>query len=493
MKRIKFIDTTIRDGQQCLWATRMENRMFLPYLSEMDRIGFDWIDLVGGAVFDVCVRYLREDPWERMRLSAASTPNTPLNVWSRGQSLFTFEFFSDDIVDLTIRQCAANGIRRYTCYDAINDVRNIELSTRTAKEAGLFISGHVVYTISPVHTDEYYAKKAREIVALGVDSIGLKDPSGLLTPQRAATLIPALRQAAGDLPLEVHTHCRSGLGELSAIESVKLGVDIVHTGVRPLASSDALPEVRFVADQLRALGFQVDLKDADLARMEAYFTDVAISNNKPLGKPNRYDPFLYEHQVPGGMISNLRSQLRDLKMEHRLTEVLEEAVQVRADLGYPILVSPFAQFVITQSVINVVQGERYATIPDEIARYVLGYYGEIAGKVADNVLDRVTSITGIKEPIRERPGALVPPRIEKLKAERGPFKSANDLLLAAYYPDSQLEPLFARRTGASMRATQGSQFKTLKTLLRELRPSAPGHIAVQTHDLTFQGTVSNSL
>jgi len=489
MKRIKFVDTTVRDGQQCLWATRMENRMFLPYLPQMDRIGFDWIDLVGGAVFDVCVRYLREDPWERMRLAAALCPNTPLNVWTRGQSLFTFEFFADDIVDLTIRQCAANGIRRYTCYDAINDIRNIELSIRSAKDAGLFISGHVVYTISPVHTDAYYANKAREIVALGVDSLGLKDPSGLLTPQRVTTLIPALREVAGDLPLEIHTHCRSGLGELSVIEAVKFGVDIVHTGVRPLASSDALPEVRFVADQLRALGYQVDLKDADLAAMEAYFTNVAIANNKPHGKPHRYDPFLYEHQVPGGMISNLRSQLKDLNMEHRLDEVLEEAVQVREDLGYPILVSPFAQFVITQSVINVVQGEHYATIPDEVARYVLGYYGEIAGKVADDVLDRVTSASGIKDPIRERLGALVPPRIEKLKAERGPFRSANELLLAAYYPDSQLEPLFARRGDAAVRITQGAGFKDLKTLLKELRPASPGRVALQTGGLNFQGAI----
>jgi oxaloacetate decarboxylase (Na+ extruding) subunit alpha len=488
MKRIKFVDTTVRDGQQCLWATRMENHMFLPYLSQMDRIGFDWIDLVGGAVFDVCVRYLREDPWERMRLAAHLCRRTPLNVWSRGQSLFTFEFFPDDIVDLTVRQVAANGIRRYTCYDAINDIRNIELSVRTARAAGLFVSGQVVYTVSPVHTDAYYAKKAQEVVALGVSSVGLKDPSGLLTPQRASTLIPALRAAAGSTPLEVHTHCRSGLGELALIESVKLGADIAHTGVRPLASSDALPEVRFVADQLRKLGFAVDLDDKDLERMETYFTQVAIENDKPLGTPRRYDPFLYEHQVPGGMISNLRSQLKDLKMEHRLPEVLEDAVRVREELGYPILVSPFAQFVITQSVINVVQGERYATIPDEIARYVLGYYGEIAGTVAADVLDRVTSTFGIKEPIRERPGALIPPRIDKLKAERGPFKSENDLLLAAYYSASQLEPLFARRGQLSAEtAPYHRAAKDLKAILKELRPAAPGRVTVRSGGLIFQG------
>ena len=314
MKRIKFIDTTVRDGQQSLWATRMRNHMFLPYLPEMDRIGFDWIDLVGGAVFDVCVRYLHEDPWERMRLAAERCPRTPLNVWTRGQSLFTFEFFPDDIVELTIYNRAANGIRRYT----LNDIRNIELSIRTAKDVGLFISGQVVYTVSPVHTDAYYAKKAREIVALGVNSIGLKDPSGLLTPERVSTLLPALRKAAGNVPLEVHRHCRSGLGELAVVDSVTLGADIVHTGVRPLASSDALPEVGFVVSRLRELGYEVELDDAGLARMQGYFFRVAQDNDMPVGMPRRYDPFLYEHQVPGGMISNLRSQLRDLQMEHRL-------------------------------------------------------------------------------------------------------------------------------------------------------------------------------
>jgi oxaloacetate decarboxylase alpha subunit len=486
MKRIKFVDTTVRDGQQSLWATRMQNHMFLPYLPEMDRIGFDWIDLVGGAVFDVCVRYLHEDPWERMQLAAKCCPRTPLNVWTRGQSLFTFEFFPDDVVDLTIRHCAANGIRRYTCYDALNDIRNIELSIRTAKEVGLFVSGQVVYTVSPVHTDTYYAKKAREIFSLGVDSIGLKDPSGLLTPQRVSTLLPALREAAGNMPLEVHTHCRSGLGELAVVDSVKLGADIVHTGVRPLASSDALPEVRYVADRLRELGYRVGLDDAGLERMEAYFTRVAKDNDMPIGMPRRYDPFLYEHQVPGGMISNLQSQLRDLQMEHRLAEVLEEAVHVREDLGYPILVSPFAQFVITQAVINVVQEERYATILDEIARYVMGYYGEIAGEVAPTILDRVTRTSGISNPIRERPGALVSPRIAGLRAERGPFKSDGDLLLAAYYSSSQLAPLLAQR---STHVRQGSAPEKLKSILKEARPSATGRIAVKRGDMIFQGAV----
>jgi oxaloacetate decarboxylase alpha subunit len=221
--------------------------------------------------------------------------------------------------------------------------------------------------------------------------------------------------------------------------------------------------------------------------MEAYFTRVAQDNDMPVGTPRRYDPFLYEHQVPGGMISNLRSQLRDLQMEHRLGEVLEEAVQVREDLGYPILVSPFAQFVITQAAINVVQGERYATIPDEIGRYVMGYYGEIAGEVAPKVFDRVASTSGISDPVRERPGALVPPRIEKLKAERGPFKSNGDLLLAAYYSSSQLAPLMARRS--SKHIPEAGAPENLKSILKEARPSANGRIAVKRPDLVFEGAV----
>ena len=323
MRELRFIDVTVRDGQQSLWATRMTNEMILPMLPKMDRMGFAWIDLVGGAVFDVCVRYLHEDPWERMRLASQVTKVTPLNVWTRGQSLFTFEFFPDDIVALALERCAANGMGRLTTYDALNDIRNIEVSVRTAKEAEMFVSGQVVYTVSPVHTDAYYEKKAEEIIALGVDSLGIKDPSGLLTPERARTLVPALRKVAGELPLELHSHCRSGLGELVYLEAAPLGIDILHTGVRPLCSGDALPDVRYVMRHLRERGFEIPVKDADLARMEDYFLDVAETHGKPIGQPRPYDPFLYHHQVPGGMISNLRSQLEDIDMGDRLDAVLE--------------------------------------------------------------------------------------------------------------------------------------------------------------------------
>ena len=488
MRRIRFIDVTLRDGQQSLWATRMTNAMFLPYLGRMDEMGFDWIDLVGGAVFDVCVRYLREDPWQRMRLAAERVTRTPLNVWTRGQSLFTFEFFPDDVVELAIQRCAVNGIRRYTCYDALNDIRNIELSIRAVKDCGMFASAHAVYTVSPVHTDDYYADVARRIVSQGVDSFGLKDPSGLLTPERARTLVPRLRAVIGDVPFELHTHCRSGLGELVCLESVPLGVDILHTGIRPLASGDALPDGRYVARNLREAGYEVGLEDSDLEEMEDYFTEIALANGKPIGVPRRNDPFLYHHQVPGGMISNLRSQLRDIGLEHRLEAVLKEAGEVREDLGYPILVSPFAQFVVTQAVINVVQGERYATIPDEIVRYVLGYYGKPAGPICAEVRERVGAIAGEATPITERPGALVEPRIERLRREGGPFESDDDLLLAAFYKPAELAPLFRERHTVVLEAVVSiAAHGSLKEILNEIRVLPKGRsISVRNADFMIE-------
>lgn len=489
MQALRFIDVTVRDGQQSLWATRMTNEMILPALPRMDRMGFAWIDLVGGAVFDVCVRYLGEDPWERMRLAAAAVSETPLNVWTRGQSLFTFECFPDDIVGLALERCAANGMRRLTTYDALNDIRNIAHSVKTAQDAGMFVSGHVVYTVSPVHTDGYYEKKAREIIELGVDSLGIKDPSGLLTPERARTLVPALKRVAGDLPLELHSHCRSGLGELVYLEAAPLGVDILHTGVRPLASGDALPDARYVLRRLAEDGFGIDIPDQALAELEDYFFEVAERHGKPIGRPLPYDPFLYHHQVPGGMISNLRSQLAEMDMEDRLEAVLEEAGRVREDLGYPILVSPFAQFVVTQAVINVVRGERYATIPDEVARYVLGYYGEIAGTVASNVEDRVRDAAGDAEPVTERPGALVPPRIGKLKSDQGPFETDDDLLLAAFYQPAQVEQLSAARTSPDERRLMPTPVDgTLKGALELLAgmPTGPGSYSISHAGIDLQ-------
>jgi len=438
MRKIGFIDTTLRDAHQCLWSTRMTTAMMLPIAENLDRAGFEAIDLVGGAVFDVCVRFLREDPWERMRVMSEVVTRTPLIVMTRGQSLFTFELFSDDVVALTAERMAANGIRYTTPYDALNDIRNIHVSVKAAKNAGLYVAAGVVYTVSPVHTDDYYVRKTREIVALGVDAVYLKDPSGLLKPERAATLIPRLREAVGSMQLQLHTHCLTGLGPLSALEAIERGVDVVHSATSVLAHGASQPPTEWLVENARRLGYDVPFDLEQLAPVRDHLRYVAAREDKPLGAVAEYDPFHYEHQVPGGMISNLRSQLKAMGIENRLDEILAEAAAVRKDLGYPIMVSPFAQYVATQATLNVIGGERYKTVPDEVRRYVLGYYGELAAPVEPNLYDRIVAGERV---VSERPGDLLAPMLERVRRERGPFDSDDDLLLAVFYGEDQYRPL----------------------------------------------------
>jgi oxaloacetate decarboxylase alpha subunit len=439
-KAIQLVDVTLRDAHQCLWATRMTTAMMADIAPRLDRAGFAAIDLIGGAVFDVCVRYLREDPWERMRIVSSWVKKTPLIVMTRGQSLFTFEFFPDDIVELTAERIFANGMRYHTPYDALNDIRNMQVPVRAAKKVGLYTAGGVVYTVSPVHTDDYYARKTRELVSLGVDAVYLKDPSGLLTPERAKTLIPAIKTACGTLPLHLHSHCLTGLAPYTACRAVKLGVDVVHTATSTLSNGASHPATEWFVRNIRRDGFEVPVDLAPVEEVAERLRYIARREDKPLGKIVEYDAFHYEHQMPGGMISNLKSQLTPLGIADRLPEVLEEAARIRCDLGYPIIVSPFAQFVMTQAVLNVVGKERYATVPDEVRKYVLGYYGEIAGPIDPNLFDRITKGA---EPTSARPGDLLEPGIPEIRRERGPFVSDDDLLLAAFYPDREYKALKA--------------------------------------------------
>jgi oxaloacetate decarboxylase (Na+ extruding) subunit alpha len=470
--RMRFVDVTTRDGHQSLWATRMTNAMILPIARHMDTVGFDWINLEGGAVFDVCVRFLSEDPWERMRLVAERVQHTPIDIMTRGQSLFTFRFFADDVVDLTIRRIRANGMHRVTVYDALNDTRNLALSVHVGHEEGLHVCAGLVYTHSPVHTDEYYQLVARELVTLGADSVMIKDPSGLLLPERVKTLVPALKTVVGQVPLELHSHSQSGMAEPCYLEAARLGIDIIHTASEPLAGGASLPSTEYCRKHLEREGIKSNLSPEGLAVMTDYFTGVARRHGFPLATPHRYNPALYRHQVPGGMISNLRTDLKRMGLEDREEEILEEAEQVRVDLGYPILVSPFAQFVITQAMLNVLGKERYRTVPDEVRRYVLGYYGRLAGAVDADVADRVLAGNGSSaEPFTGRAGERIPPTLPSLRAERGPFDSDDDLLLAAFYSDTELEGV---REARKRPASQIQDATPLSQLLAGLRDCPPG-------------------
>ena len=441
-KNVRFIDVTLRDAHQCLWATRMTTAMMKDIAPFLDRAGFEAIDLVGGAVFDVCVRFLREDPWERMRILNSWVTETPLIIHTRGQCLFTFEFFSDDVVKLAAERFAANGMRYHTPYDPINDVRNLRIPIEAARRLGIHTVPGLVYTLSPVHTDEYYAQKAGELVGIGVDGVFIKDPSGLLTPDRAITLVPAIKKAIGDLPLQLHSHCLSGLSPYTALVAVEHGIDVLHTATSTLANGASHPATERMVENCRRRGHTADL-DLDAIREVAERLDyIAKVEGKPVGQVLEYDDFHFHHQVAGGMISNLKVQLEGVGLLDRIEDILEEAGRVRADLGYPIVVSPFAQYIVTQAVLNVMaidQGrERYDSIPDEVRLYARGGYGEIAGEIDPDLYDR---LCGGKEPITERAGALVPPSLDRIRETRGPFASDDDLLLAAFYDDTQYSAL----------------------------------------------------
>lgn len=452
MKReIDFIDVTLRDAHQCLWSTRMTTAMMMPILATIDRAGYTILNVLGGAVFDVCVRFLKENPYARMRELTRHLRHTPADALTRGQSLYTFEIFPDDVIELNARHLAACGIEWLTIYDALNDVRNLESSVVAGRAAGLKINAMLVYTLSPVHTDAYYQQCCRELVALGVDHVAVKDPTGLLTPERARTLFPALVETAGTTPLQLHSHCQSGLAPEVYAEAIRAGFSFFQTASEPLANGASLPATEEVLAHARALGAGTKLDPQALASIAAYFRWICRREGKPMGERARHDASLYQHQVPGGMISNLRSQLATLGIEHRLPEILEEVAQVRADLGYPILVSPFAQYFVTQAALNVMQGERYRTIPDEVLKYARGFYGKVVAPMAPAFLERANLRP--EDMIETRAGADLDPWLPRLRASLGADASDEDVLFAAFYPEELRAPMKAPLPPCELSAT----------------------------------------
>ncbi len=437
-RRFGLIDVTLRDGHQCLWSTRMTTAMMTPIIDAIDRSGYAYLNIMGGAVFDVCVRFLHENPWERLKL-LSSRFSTPCDLLTRGQSLYTFELFPDDLVELNSRVVARQGIKVLTVYDALNDNRNIESSVRSGRAAGMLINAMITYTLSPVHTDAYFVERARELVGMQADFISVKDPTGLLTPERARTLFPALIEAAGTVPMQLHSHCQSGLAPEVYQVAVECGFAFGYTAARPLANGASLPSTEEIDERACALGVATGIDRSALAEVSDYFSWIAVREGKPTGKVARYDPALYEHQVPGGMISNLHSQLEAMQIGHRLPEILEEAARVRCDLGYPILVSPFAQYIITQAVLNVVQGERYKTVPDEVRKYAQGYYGRLAARPCEAFLGRAAIDPGAAAD--RRAAEHLEPALPRLRRECGPKVTDEELLLRAFYDKELLAPL----------------------------------------------------
>jgi len=440
MREMKIMDITLRDGQQCLWATRMSTEEMTPIARTMDDAGFSVIDLNGGAAIDASVMYLGEDPFERIRMMSRLMPKTPLNFNTRGQSIFRWAQYADDVAEFTLRLLRRNGIRSIMAFDALNDLRNIAFSIKTAKALDMFVIGAVSYTISPVHTDDHFIEKAKGLVALGVDAVEIKDQGGILTPERARQLIPAIRRAVGNkAQLQLHSHCTFGHGIDTYLEAMKLGddgVDLLHGSSRQLAYGYSLPPHDAILDALAEHGYSTPVSREAIDEMDAYISIVARQTGRPTGKVIPIQPGAIAHQVPGGMLSNLKQQLDDQGQGHRLPEVLDEITRVRADIGYPIIVSPMAQYLATQAVMNVLTGRRYQIVPREIKQYVLGYYGAVPGPIDPKVREL---IAGDEEGITVAPGQLLEPMMDRYRRELAPFGSDEELALKIFYSPQDLE------------------------------------------------------
>lgn len=439
-RTIEIIDTTLRDAQQCLWATRMTAGMMLPIAEAMDEAGFAQIDFMAPVQFDVCVRYLKENPWEKARLFRQKFRNTPLRGYCRSKSLVGFSMVPDDIVELWIERLHANGFRVVGTLDALFDVDNMLVSIKHAKRLGMYSVGALVFSESPVHTDEVYARTARELIKRGdVDAIMIKDSGALLTPDRIRTLVPALKAVMGGRPLELHSHCNTGLAPLVYLEAIKLGVDQLHTSIAPLASGPAQPSAQLMLKNLVLNGFNTKVDRTKIDYVSDYLTKLADQEGFAKGAPMEYDSFHYKHQMPGGMFANWKFQLQQAGLEDRFDEILQEIVQIRADLGWPIMVTPFSQIIGVQAMLNVVGGERYRTVPDEVRMYALGHFGKLLAPVDPNVLDRIVANGSSKIPLK--PQSLSP----ALPSLRKAYPAADDdeRILRYMFAGSEADEMFA--------------------------------------------------
>jgi oxaloacetate decarboxylase alpha subunit len=442
---IRFVDTTIRDGQMSLWATRMTTDEILPMGERLEAAGFAGMEVMGTAFFKKLVRELRENPFERIRRLKELAPMTPLRM-IHSRHTAAFHVTPADVYRLWTEQIKAAGIDQVRMSDPSNTVATWRTNKAMAEAAGLGVVINLVFTSSPKHTDSYYGEKARAAAALRPAIICIKDPGGLLTPERTASLVPAVQAEVGDIPLEFHGHANNGLGLLNALEAARLGIRLIDTAIPPLANGASLPSAPTLARNLRARGFDVDVDDAPIAALSAYLEDLRALHDLPAGRTAEFDETYYRHQVPGGMASNLRFQLGKLGMADRLDEVLDEVARVRQDLGYPIMVTPYSQFVGTQATLNVVTGERYSQVVDEVVQYAAGRWGEEeADGVDPDIKDRLLSRRRPEEESDADPDAVTVADLRRQLDATG--LSDEEFLLRFFTSEADV---------AAMRAAEGS-------------------------------------
>lgn len=453
MTKIDYIDTTLRDGHQCLWATRMSTPMMLPVVDRMDRAGFAALEIMGAVQFDTCVRYLKENPWERLRILSGRIQRTTRQAIIRSKCALRFELEPDDVSRLWVERLIANGAQRIIAFDGLHDLDNLVDTLRHAKALNAWTEGWLIFSISPLHTDDYYVAKAREFIdRCGVDALMIEDTSGILTPERVRTLVPALKAEIGEMRLGLHTHNLVGLAQRAYVEAAGLGVDNLYTCIAPIADGNAPPAIQTTLRNMRYLGFEDGLDAGLLDEIGGYFEALAVREGKPLGRPQDFDASNFDHQIPGGVLSNLASQLTLAGVGDKLPAVLTECAVIREELGWPIQVTPFSQFIGVQATLNILSGERYRHVPDEVKKYALGYFGKPMAPVDADVLDRIVE-NGSKKIALQRPAPE--PALPGLRRQ---FPDADDELLMLYhsFPDELVD-------GMRMAPRDETDFSLLET------------------------------
>lgn len=438
--RLKITDTTLRDGNQSLWSARLRTEDILPILPKMDQVGFSSMEVWGGAIFDACLTFLKEDPWQRLRAIKEQAPKTPLQMLLRGQNLVGYRHYSDDVVHKFVKLASKNGIDIFRIFDPLNDVRNFGTAIEAAKEAGAHVQGVVVYTISPVHTLEHYLEIAHQLVDMGIDSLCIKDRTALLS--RTHSLIQELKKNFS-LPLQLHCHYAGGLAFINYLKAIEAGVDAIDTVSIPLASGNSQPPTEMIVTALKDTPYDTHLDLGRLYEIAEYFEEIRIKRGFERGNTSVIQMKLLSQQIPGRMISELQAQLEEKDALSRLEEVLEEIPKVRAEVGFPPLITPLSQIIGTQAILNVLTGKRWSVIPDEMKSYVKGLYGRPPGPLAEDVQKKVLED---EKPVDCRPADLLLDSYDVAAQEIGDLAaSSEDVLSYCLFPQAARSFLESRR------------------------------------------------
>jgi len=447
MRRVSIMDTTLRDAHQSLWATRMEIGDLLPILERLDAVGYWALEVWGGATFDAMLRFLDENPWERLRTVKRHCVRTPLQMLLRGQNLVGYRHYSDDVCRRFVHASKRNGVDNFRVFDALNDIRNVEVCAEAIKECGGLFEGAISYTVSPVHTLDSYVEYALALKDLGADTICIKDMAGMLTPFRTEKMVKALKEEVG-LPLHMHCHYIGGMAPMNYLKAIEAGADIVDTAAVALAFGNSQPPVEMIVAALKESPYDTGLDLDELFRIAEYWEGVRERKKLKRGITTMLQMEVFSHQVPGGMMSNLISQLELQKASGRLPDVLAEIPRVRAEVGYPPLVTPMSQIVGTQAVLNVLTGKRWGVVPNEMKDYIRGLYGKAPGPMDPEVVARAL---GDEKPLPldVRPGSMAVGTYEQAEAEIGDLaRSEEDVLMYALFPNEAMAYLTKHQEGA---------------------------------------------